>query len=141
MDGFLLDTGVLSTMFDPTRTSHKTVRAYVESLAGPKFVSVISVAELRFGIELAAGSVPAFRAPLEAVLSRVKAYVEPIPISKHTAEEYGYLKSALAHKILKNALKKDRRPRWVEEWTDRATGQKLQADENDLWLCAQALER
>jgi len=33
------------------------------------------------------------------------------------------------------------RPRWIEEWVDKATGQKLQVDENDLWLCAQAKER
>jgi predicted nucleic acid-binding protein len=37
-------------------------------------------------------------------------------------------------------LRKDR-PRYIEEWVDKATGQKLGIDENDLWMCAQAKER
>ena len=61
-------------------------------------------------------------------------------LTKHTAEEYGELKALLAKTYLRNALRKDR-PRWLEEWVDKATGQKLQVDENDLWMCAQARER
>jgi predicted nucleic acid-binding protein len=29
----------------------------------------------------------------------------------------------------------------LENWVDQATGQRLQVDENDLWMCAQARER
>jgi predicted nucleic acid-binding protein len=32
------------------------------------------------------------------------------------------------------------RPRWLENWVDRATGQTLRVDENDLWICSQARE-
>jgi predicted nucleic acid-binding protein len=32
-------------------------------------------------------------------------------------------------------------PRWVEDWSDRVTGQLLHIDENDLWIAAQTVER
>ena len=64
-----------------------------------------------------------------------------LEITRHTAAAYAELKANLAGKYLKRALKKDRRPRWVEDWTDKATGKMLQADENDLWICAQGKER
>jgi len=33
------------------------------------------------------------------------------------------------------------RPRYIEDWVDKATGKALAVDENDLWMCAQAKER
>ena len=63
-----------------------------------------------------------------------------LDVTKKTAEAYSELKSFMAVTYLTNALRK-RRPRWIEDWVDRATGQKLQIDENDLWQCAQARER
>jgi len=30
---------------------------------------------------------------------------------------------------------------WTDSWIDELTGEKLQIDENDLWICAQAAER
>lgn len=45
----------------------------------------------------------------------------------------------LAQAYLNKWMRKDR-PRWVENWIDKATGEKLQVDENDLWICAQARE-
>ena len=63
-----------------------------------------------------------------------------LDITRHTAAEYAELKAILATTYLAKALKKER-PRWLENWVDKATGQTLQVDENDLWMCAQARER
>ena len=63
-----------------------------------------------------------------------------LEVTRHTSAAYAELKAHLAGKYLIKALTKDR-PRWVEDWIDRATGKKLQIDENDLWICAQAKER
>jgi tRNA(fMet)-specific endonuclease VapC len=142
LDGFLLDTGVLSALFDTTRPLHATVRGrIIAAVDAPKYVSVVSIGELRLGIELAANEKPELRATFEEILSRVLGYADPIVVTKHTAEEYGRLKATLAVKLLNKAIKREARPRWVEEWTDHVTGKKLQADENDLWLGAQAIER
>jgi hypothetical protein len=50
------------------------------------------------------------------------------------------LKANLATTYLSKLFRRDR-PRWLENWVDKATGQALQVDENDLWMCALARER
>jgi hypothetical protein len=43
-------------------------------------------------------------------------------------------------KYLASTLRRDR-PKYLEDWIDKATGKALGVDENDLWMCAQAKER
>ena len=66
--------------------------------------------------------------------------IRVIDITHHTASVYAEVKALIAQKYLANVLRKDR-PKYIEEWVDKATGQKLGIDENDLWMCAQAKER
>lgn len=47
---------------------------------------------------------------------------------------------ARVQKYLAKILRRDR-PKYIEQWVDRATGQKLGIDENDPSVCAQAKER
>lgn len=82
---------------------------------------------------------PAKLPTLRKVLVDVRAY-GVLEVSRHTAEAYAELKTNLAKRYLKKANRRDR-PRWLEEWPLNNRGQKLQVDENDLWLCAQAKER
>lgn len=141
MDGYLFDTNTLSALLDPSHTKHTDATAAIASLdsAAPKFVSVLALAELQFGkllIEAFAGSASA---ALSSIISRAQTYA-PLEITRHTAAEYGELKANLAKLYLARAFRRDR-PRWLENWVDHATGQRLQVDENDLWMCAQARER
>ena len=76
---------------------------------------------------------------LRRELTRAHEYAV-LKVTRHTSAAYAELKANLAGKYLIKSLTKDR-PRWVEDWIDRATGKKLQIDENDLWICAQAKER
>ena len=142
LDGYLLDTCLLSALLDPTKVNHPAVCSAIDNLQedAPKYVSVITFAELWFGIRLATlrGDINTER--LDKIVHAAKTH-PPLNVTKHTAEEYGFIKAELANKYLDKALRKDGRPRWIEEWVDKATGQKLQIDENDLWLCAQAKER
>ena len=141
LDGYLLDTCLLSALLDPTKKTHVSVRSTINSLAeeAPKYVSVITLAELRFGIRLATLRGDSNTERLDEIVRAAQMH-PPLEVTKHTAEEYGFIKAELANKYLNNALKKAR-PRWIEEWVDEATGQKLHIDENDLWLTAQARER
>jgi len=142
LDGYLLDTCLLSALLDPTKVNHPAVCSAIDNLQedAPKYVSVITFAELRFGIRLAALRGDNNTERLDKIVHAAKTH-PPLNVTKHTAEEYGFIKAELANKYLDKALRKDGRPRWIEEWVDKATGQKLQIDENDLWLCAQAKER
>jgi predicted nucleic acid-binding protein len=141
LDGFLLETTTLSAMLDPSRAKHVAARDFVAALdpAAPKFVSAVALAELMFGQRLMEAFAGASPPTLARILSQAQVHAV-LDVTRHTAAEYGELKANLAKAYLAKAFRRDR-PRWLENWVDKATGQILQVDENDLWMCAQARER
>lgn len=138
MDAYLLDTNLVSVLYDARRPNHIAVRQAIAALPAQaaQLVSVVTIGELRFGLALerAAGR------PLEhieACLDRAEAH--PLAeVTRHTADAFATIKSSVAMARIDISR---RIPRWVESWSDRASGQLLQVDENDLWIAAQALER
>ena len=140
MEGYLLETSTLTTLLNPNHPKHMAAKVAISDLdpAAPRYVSVIAIAELMFGqrlIEAVVGASPA----LEAKIAEAQRHAL-LDVTRHTAAEYAALKTNLANMYLAKLLRKER-PRWVEDWIDKATGQTLQVDENDLWMCAQARER
>jgi tRNA(fMet)-specific endonuclease VapC len=138
MDTFLLDTNLVSVLYDAGRSNHRTVRTALSAFdpSAPQLVSVITIGELRFGLALSrAAGRPLTH--IEECIERTEEH--PLAeVSRHTAEAFGYVKSSVA---LQRVDIRRRMPRWVEAWSDRVTGQLLQIDENDLWIAAQAVER
>lgn len=138
MEQILLDTNFVSALFDPRRDNHTAVLARAEAFSADDlvFLPVIVLAELRYGMEAAqrAGQdVSHIRQTL------IQAGRYPLAeIGRHTAEAYADVKARLAAHYLDLGR---RPPRWLENWQDRASGQVLQVDENDLWIVAQAIER
>lgn len=141
MPGYLFDTSALSTSLNIRHPRHSEVRAAIDELDPNKstFLSVIVLAELGFGVKLAESDSATHSPDMEEMLVKAQGHAV-LELTRHTASAYAELKAALAGAYLAKALRRDR-PRWVEDWVDRATGQKLQVDENDLWICAQAKER
>lgn len=139
MPGYLLDTSVLSTYYHEQHKYHAITKAAVDRLsaAAPQFVSPISLGEIEFGIRLAELQGANALAELRERLDRIRTHAR-LPITHHTSRAYARVRSLLASRV--NIAKKGR-PRWLEDWVDAASGQKLQIDENDLWIAAQALER
>lgn len=138
MDTYLLDTNLVSVLYDAGRSNHLTVRSALAAFdpAASQLVSAITIGELRFGLALsrAAGRPLAH---IEACIERTEEH--PLAgVGRHTAEAFGYVKSSVA---LQRVDIRRRMPRWVEAWSDRVSGQLLQIDENDLWIAAQAVER
>lgn len=134
----MLDTNLVSVLYDARRPDHQAVRQAVAALdpLAPQLVSVVTIAELRFGMALsrAAGQPLAH---IEACIEKTEEH--PLAeIGRHTGESFAHVKSSVA---LHRMDIRRRIPRWVEGWTDRVTGQSLQIDENDLWIAAQAVER
>ena len=142
MDAYLFDTNVLSRSLNPRHKHHEETMQFLATIPeeNSKFVSVVAVAELEFGINLASllklGEGNEFRTKLIEAASH-----SPLDIGPHTASVYAELKAKVAHKYLPNVLRNERRPKYVEEWKDKVTGHRLGIDENDLWMCAQAKER
>lgn len=141
MDAYLLDTTILSIYLDPTHPHHAEKGKSLDVLPADRteYISAVALAEMHFGVRLAEalgkGSLPA----LEAMFLEAKSYAV-LDITHHTASVYAELKANIARKYLAKTLRKDR-PKYIEEWVDKATGRQIQIDENDLWMCAQAKER
>lgn len=138
MDVYLLDTNLVSILYDAGRPNHTSVRETVAALdaRAPQLVSAVTVAELRFGLELSKASGRPL-AHIEACIERAEEH--PLAeISRYTAEAFAHVKASVA---LQRIDVRKRIPRWVEVWADRVTGQLLQVDENDLWIAAQAVEK
>lgn len=136
---YLLDTCIISNLYDPRRKKHSDVRSAIEALdpASPQFLSVIVLAELLFGLRMAE-STGQDLTHIRSTIERADEGRRLAKIGYHTSESYGEVKSQLAlHWINPEA----KRPRWPEDWKDRVTAKNLQIDENDLWLVAQAVER
>lgn len=141
MTGYIYDTSVLSALLDTSHQRHADIVRAVASLDedASHYVSAISLAELTFGVRMSEVFAPARLPALEQMLVNVRTY-GVLEIGHHTATAYAELKTNLAKRYLLKANRRDR-PRWIEEWPLNNRGQKLQIDENDLWLCAQAKER
>jgi predicted nucleic acid-binding protein len=141
MDAYLFDTTVLSIYLDPTHPLHQNKRQLLDALSkeAPRYVSSVALAELGFGTKLAASIGKGNVAALEGILAEARKHAV-LDITHHTAAVYSELKARVAQKYLVKLLRKDR-PKYIEEWVDKATGQKLGVDENDLWMCSQAKER
>lgn len=141
MDAYLFDTTVLSIYLDPNHPHHVAKSLSLAALPtdGPRFISAVALAELGFGTSLAALLEKGNLTTLNAILVQARTYAI-LDLTHHTASVYADVKSKVAYKYLAKTLRKDR-PKYVQEWIDKATDQKLAIDENDLWMCAQAKER
>jgi predicted nucleic acid-binding protein len=138
MEQILLDTNFVSVLFDSRRPNFAAVQARARAFgqADLVYLSAVVLAELRYGME-AAQRVGQDISHVRQTLAHAAAY--PLAeVGRHTAEAYGDVKARLADHYLDLSR---RPPRWLENWQDRASGQMLQVDENDLWIVAQAVER
>jgi predicted nucleic acid-binding protein len=140
VDGYLLDTCVVSALLDGQHKNYQNVRVSDEAIesGAPKYVSRITIAELAFGFGLHEAATGQSHPRATEILRRAQEYGIR-EISRHTAVEYAELRKNLAVTYLPNLIRSNR-PRWVDQWMDRVTQETLQIDENDLWICAQARE-
>lgn len=141
MDAFLFDTTVLSIYLDPKHPHYADKGQSLAALPtnNPRFISAVALAELGFGAKLAEVMGKGDLSALKAMIAQARSY-SVLDVTHHTASVYAEVKARIAQKYLAKMLRKNR-PKYIEEWVDKATGQKLGIDENDLWMCAQAKER
>lgn len=141
METYLLDTTVLSIYLDPTHKFHAEKKEALDALPrdAHRYISAVAFGELAFGVNLAAAVGKGHAPTLQKMIDDARTFAT-LDISHHTATEYAELKSLMAVKYLSKVLRKDR-PKYIDDWIDKATGKALGIDENDLWMCAQARER
>ncbi|MCH8209330.1 MAG: hypothetical protein IIA62_09820 [Nitrospinae bacterium] len=135
MDAYLFDTTILSIYLDSKHPRHKETRRSIGALhMAHHYISTVALAELKFGVELSIAFDKGDLQTLNNIINQARSYAV-LDLSHHTAMAYAELKAKLAAKYLKKPFSK---PKYLEEWVDKVSGQKLGVDENDLWMCAQA---
>ncbi len=86
MDTYLLDTNLVSVLYDAGRPNHLAVRTALSTLdsAGPQLVSAVTIGELRFGLALARVAGRPFT-HIETCIERTEEH--PLAeVGRHTAE-------------------------------------------------------
>ena len=114
---------------------HSHIAALPEE--SPLRISAITLGEIEYGHRAEAKGPPL---PIQKQFHRFVRNIDPmvLRVGEHTAEHYGILRAALFEKYApKDAKRKIKRP---EQLIDPITSKELGIQENDLWICAQALE-
>ena len=138
--GFLFDTTALSAYLNRQHPHHRSTVVVIDQIPelSPKLVSIVTLAEIDYGIRLAELNGSTRLEEFWQRLAVIQRYA-PLDITRHTAEAYATLKCSLAAHVQRHSGKRMRR--WVEDWVSSGSGKRLQIDENDLWIAAQAKER
>lgn len=140
-DAYLLDTNLVSLLWDAERAEHGDARTFIMGLdPGVLYVSAVTFAEIEYGL-LVAPNVGESRH--QKVRNSMNGF-EPglvLEIGRHTWQCYAELRARLFRKY----SPKDRRGRLTAKricdlW-ERIPDKLLGIQENDLWLASQAMER
>jgi predicted nucleic acid-binding protein len=139
--GYLLDTSVLIALVDSQSPFSRAANDAMASMQSSdlQFVSSISFGEIHTGIE-ANFRIRGQRPPnAQHTLALARTH-SLLVVDEHVAHTYGGLKAAMVVRYMPNASR-SQRGQFLENWINQATGLRLGINENDIWICAQALER
>lgn len=139
MDGYLLDTNIVSYWFDPTKKQHRSVKDKIESVAEatPLHVSAVTLGEVEYGLRVDGMRwIPKEMERFRSFLT--ESFPRPLPVDHHTRTQYGELRARLFERFAPRGLRtKGLRP---EQMVDPITGRELGIQENDVWIASQALQ-
>ena len=140
MPDYLLDTNIVSYWYDNRRPEYGKVIAHVNALRQPDpqtqyvprfFISVVTLGEIEQGHRSA--TTPNASAQSEYMTFVREQCQEPIEITKHVAPQYGDLKAWLFDQKKRTKIER------AKQLVDPASARELHADENDIWIAAQAM--
>lgn len=144
MRDFLLDTQILRYWYDDECAQHAAVVGNIELLreqARPLeheprlLVSVVTLGEIEYGHRVQTGN---FTAKQEGYIRFVGQQLpDRLDLTEDAATVYGEIRARLFNKFAPGEKRK--RGMRPEQLTDLSTALELGIQENDLWLCAQAI--
>lgn len=137
VEGYLLDTTIVSASWDLGAPRHSDVRQRLENLDGhPIYVSAVSIGEVEYGLQVA----PGIDFQRQAAVRNAIESFSVLEITQHVARIYAEARSYLFRKY----SPRDRRGRltqkYIEDLVERTTGKELGIQENDLWIVSIAVE-
>lgn len=136
MKAFLLDTCVATKLFDQQDSEHARVRAFLSRHNAHTSISVVTLAEIRYGHELHPNpDQQKRRETIEGKMGEYKAW----PIDRHVVEHYARIRARLFQEFAPQKAKGRVLRKRPEDLIDKTTGRELHIQENDLWIVAQAV--
>jgi predicted nucleic acid-binding protein len=135
MDGFLLDTNIVSVLANPRDLRHGNFKQKVQNLEHV-WLPVVAIAEIESGMAKAEKTDEAQRNEVRRFFWE---YPQHLGIGDNTVEPYALLRGQLwrTHATTKNRGHKEKLP---EELFDKVTGKQLGIDERDLFIASIAAE-
>ena len=138
MDGYLLDTNILTYLFDPSDKRHAAAQERLSALPpdAPIYVSAVTLGEIEYGHRCEGSEDTDKQQQFNTFLKGTCPQV--LDVRGSTRLPYGGLRAKLFDRYAPAGLRrKGLRP---EQLVDPVTSKELGIQENDLWLAAQAME-
>lgn len=138
-DSYLLDNNIFSALCDGKHPHHNESEKFLQNV-GRNFVFVpcVVIGEVRYGCQVV------FKKDVQRqneIEKRIKTFDKSIKnIGKHTTIPYSKIRAELFRKFGTKDAKNRIKEKLPEELIDISTGKSLGIDENDLWICAIAVE-
>jgi tRNA(fMet)-specific endonuclease VapC len=138
VQGYLLDTNIVSYWFDGECLQNQAIVEHVTQLSKgtPLAISSITLGEIEFGLRVRSKEPSEFEAELQRFI--LDQLPQTLDVTEATRIYYGSLRAQLFDRFA--PAEKRRRGRRPEQLTNPVTGQELGIQENDLWIAAQAIE-
>lgn len=138
-DSYLLDNNIFSAVCDGKHPHHSEAEHFLQKV-GRNFVFVpcIVIAEVRYGCNVVFKKDSQRQADIEKFIKTFDKSVKNI--GKHTTIPYAKIRAELFRKFGTKDAKNRIKEKLPEELIDISTGKSLGIDENDLWICAIAVE-
>ena len=138
-DAYLLDTNLVSALWDRLHPQHDSARSHVEAFGSdPVYVSVVTFAEIEYGL-LTAPRISGTRQSM--VRDAMRAFRLVLDIGGHTYGCYADLRARLFGKYSPKDGRGRLKAKRVADLWERTPDKLLGIQENDLWLAGQAMER
>lgn len=137
MEGYFLDTNILTYWFTQTCPEHARVVRRIEALPeqAPLWISAITLGEVEYGCRVSAKPDKERQEEFSQFINARFPHVAPI--DRLATAVYGELRAKLFSEF---APKQRKHRKWPEELIDPSSGKTLGIQENDLWIAAQAIQ-
>lgn len=135
MDGYLLDTNIISGLANPRDPLHNDFEQKVRNLEHV-WLPVIAIAEIESGMAKADRTDESQR---DGIRKFFRQYPQHLGIGDNTVEPYAFLRGQL-WRMHATREKRGHKEKLPEELFDRTTGKQLGIDERDLFIASVAAE-
>ena len=137
VQGYLLDTNILSYWFNEATSEHQNVVRHLAMLDAnaPLRISAISLGEMEYGHRCESDTDTTIQTAFKDFVN--KRLPDVLRIQRSTSLHYGQIRANLFEKYAPKSKRKGLRPCQL---VDPITATSLGIQENDLWIAAQAIE-